>query len=97
MRNIFQSETITDAGLVCSLLARNGIDAKVVEQSSHYPPTINSEVWITNDEQAEQAIEIIRGYTRSQSSDSGSWECSSCTEKNPGSFEVCWQCGAAAK
>ena len=48
------------------------------------------EVWVTNDDDFEQAIEILKS---SHSSDKGKdWVCQSCSEENDPSFEVCWNC-----
>ncbi|WP_019028287.1 DUF2007 domain-containing protein [Colwellia piezophila] len=48
------------------------------------------ELWVTNDEDFEQAIEILKS---SQNSDKGEdWICQSCSEENDPSFEVCWNC-----
>ena len=48
------------------------------------------EVWVTNDEDFEQAIEILKS---SQNSVKGEdWICQSCSEANDPSFEVCWNC-----
>jgi hypothetical protein len=37
---------------------------------------------------------LVRKLDESQPSVLESWKCSSCGEKNPKSFEVCWSCGS---
>jgi hypothetical protein len=37
---------------------------------------------------------LVRKLYENQPSELESWECSSCREKNPKSFEVCWSCGS---
>lgn len=37
---------------------------------------------------------LVRQLYENQPSELESWECSSCSEKNPKSFEVCWSCGS---
>ena len=38
--------------------------------------------------------ELARKLYENQPSEPEAWECSSCSEKNPKSFEVCWSCGS---
>jgi hypothetical protein len=48
------------------------------------------EVWVTSDDDFEQAIEVL---ALSQNSNKGDdWVCTSCAEENGPSFEVCWNC-----
>ena len=37
---------------------------------------------------------LVRKLRENQPSEIGWWECSSCNENNPNSFEVCWSCGS---
>jgi hypothetical protein len=39
-------------------------------------------------------LALVRKLDENQPSELESWECSSCSEKNPKSFEVCWSCGS---
>jgi hypothetical protein len=48
------------------------------------------EVWVTNDIDYNQAIEIVNS---SQSSKNDiDWTCTNCSETNDYSFEICWNC-----
>ena len=51
------------------------------------------ELWVVNDSDEERALKIIEEMNQATSAD---WFCSVCGEQNPGNFQVCWQCGAAA-
>jgi hypothetical protein len=93
MRNVFQSTTVTEAGLVRSLLIENGIDARLVESVSHHPATANSEVWITRDEDHDRALELVRNMYDAPSREAEAWSCPKCRERNPASFDLCWSCG----
>ena len=48
------------------------------------------ELWVVNDEDSEKAIQLLESI---QDDDpSKEWVCTSCNEKNAGSFEICWNC-----
>jgi hypothetical protein len=40
---------------------------------------------------------LVRKPYENQPSELESWACSSCSEKNPKSFEVCWSCGSGRR
>jgi hypothetical protein len=48
------------------------------------------EVWVTNDGDFEQALNILK--TSNSSKEGKDWVCRSCSEENAPSFEVCWNC-----
>jgi hypothetical protein len=48
------------------------------------------EVWISNDEDFDLAIKIVKS-SQSSSKDED-WLCKNCSEKNDPSFEICWKC-----
>lgn len=48
------------------------------------------EVWIVNDIDYSRAIEIVNSSQNSKNEIE--WTCSSCSEKNSSSFEICWNC-----
>jgi hypothetical protein len=52
------------------------------------------QVWVDRDEDAARARELIDAYFRSGSAATGVLFCPTCGEENPGSFELCWACGA---
>ena len=51
------------------------------------------EVWLTDSEWQTRAEHLINTL-QSQPQRTEPWVCQHCHEKNEGSFEVCWQCGA---
>jgi hypothetical protein len=93
VRNVFQAQTLTEAGLVRNLLVENGIDAKVVGERASFSGIALSEVWISNDHDRERAVELVRELY-STTEEGPLWECVACGESSPESFELCWQCGA---
>ncbi len=55
------------------------------------------EVWVA-DELYEVATQLVKDAQSelAETADSD-WVCSTCTEENPGTFELCWQCSVARK
>ena len=48
------------------------------------------ELWISNDEDFNQAMEILK---LSHSNEKGEdWICHNCSEENDPSFDICWNC-----
>lgn len=50
------------------------------------------EIWVT-EQDFSKASDIVENSLNDTGSD---WFCSSCGERNPSSFEVCWQCSSQA-
>lgn len=51
------------------------------------------ELWVVNDDDEERALKVIESLNQKPRQD---WICPVCGEKNPGSFQFCWNCGAEA-
>jgi len=52
------------------------------------------EIWATNDEQYENAKNIIRdALSEKEPSERPEWTCSNCGEALGGQFSTCWKCG----
>jgi hypothetical protein len=101
MKKIFSSVEVSETVLVRDALVQHGIEASIQNQSSGYSSTPAfrppAEVWIPSDADAERAIEIVREtlFTLDNTTEDDSWICSQCTEKNPPSFDLCWNCQTA--
>ncbi len=48
------------------------------------------ELWVDEDSEYDKAIQLIKEINTADNT--SNWECSYCHEKNPTSFEICWQC-----
>jgi len=55
-------------------------------------PFLNTwpEIWVVNDEDYAQALEIISKTLNQNNTDY--WVCTQCGEQNTSAFEVCWNC-----
>lgn len=51
------------------------------------------EVWLENDAQYNDALELLQKNILKNKSQGQDWICSSCGEKNGAAFEFCWNCG----
>lgn len=98
MRKVYTAATLADAHLVAGLLVREGIAATVMNENAqgglgeipftHAWP----EVWVEEAQDVPRALEVIRSLERADTN--RSITCKSCGESNPGTFELCWNCGA---
>jgi len=103
MQKVFSAGSYIEAQLVRSYLEHIGIAVKIVNENSsgtpgspHWALPVPAEIWVLDDTQHPDAVRHVKEYFVTQAADSGAeWKCSKCGEDNPGSFEVCWNCGHA--
>jgi hypothetical protein len=69
-----------------------GGTGSIIEKGSSAYPQLATEVWISRDDQHDQAAELIRRLY-SKAPEEESWACANCGEPSPASFELCWACG----
>jgi len=81
---------LEDAGIAC--VVENEFSSGGVGDLSPFETW--PELWVVNDADEERAVKIIEDLNQPTQQD---WYCSVCGEKNPGSFQVCWNCGAERK
>lgn len=97
MVRLTQAPNIAIATLWCDLLREAGMPATVQRQhlgaaAGHLPPPeCLPEVWLTHEEHAERARELLRALERLPQR---RWHCPACGERVEGGFEQCWNCGA---
>jgi hypothetical protein len=94
-RKVYAASTITDAALVKNLLEADGIACQVVERSTARWGAGLSEVWIFDETQRESALQLISAM-KARPANQDDWRCR-CGETCPGTFEVCWSCGATKR
>lgn len=101
MVQVFTDQNIALVGSVRGFLENNGIACQLRnEYSSSVMGEVSfflvwPELWVA-DAQAQEARELIKQLD--SSSPSGpDWTCRNCGESNPGTFDICWQCGTAVK
>ena len=98
MRRVFSSNEVSETVLVRDALLQHGLDATLLNEYSGQsavpafrPP---AEVWVSRDEDFEAARRVVTETlaTLDGHSSAAAWVCSGCGERNPPSFETCWQC-----
>ncbi|HEY1080911.1 MAG TPA: DUF2007 domain-containing protein [Prosthecobacter sp.] len=106
MKEIFVDPDLTRVGFAKNLLEAEGIACFIRNENTRtlgpsvagfsYTQLLDPAVCILDDSQWEQAAEIIRTHFQNTSVAEGAdWECASCKESSPASFDVCWNCGSA--
>ena len=99
MRKVFSSNEISETSLVRDALVQRGVAVTIQNEYSgrsavpgFRPP---AEVWVSRDEDYEDARRIVVDTVAALSSrsDGQPWVCANCSEENPQSFDLCWNCG----
>jgi hypothetical protein len=80
-RNILESHGI-------DVFLRNEFASSAIGEVSPFDTWV--EVWLRNDTDYERACSIIENSLSKE--DEPPWLCSTCSEKNDASFEICWNC-----
>ncbi len=102
MKPVFRERDYTRVALLQSVLEAKGIQTFVRNQYSStqiigFPnPAFFPALCVVNDEDYEEARQILKDYLN-EDGEKASLElpCPACGERNPGNFEICWNCGAA--
>lgn len=99
MRRVYTAAHLVDAQLLTYSLESNGIWARVFNESLQGGvgelPHVYPEVWIEDDNDWERARSLVEKFERGVTRNKGVVRCPQCYEENPGTFEICWQCGTA--
>jgi hypothetical protein len=102
VQRLYRAADLTDAYLLLHRLQREGIGARVLNEHArgalgeipftHAAP----EVWLDDERDLGRAQALLRQHEAAPVS-GRSWRCPRCREDNPAEFELCWNCGAAAR
>jgi len=87
------------SGYITSMLEQAGI--KFVVRNQYLSGAMGElpitecwpEIWVTDQQEFEQAMDIVRIATAELTNNSGPWHCR-CGEQNEGQFASCWKCGS---
>jgi hypothetical protein len=100
MREVFSNQDLTlvsyykglldEAGIHCFIRNENGGNPDVAGIS--FQPTL----CVISDADFRAAIDLLKSKPAEATANRADWSCPSCHEENPGNFELCWNCGAAA-
>jgi len=92
-----------DLRLVAGYLEKEGIGVVTLNEHQggnpgvpHWALSVWAELWVRDPAQFARARELLHEYQAAQRrGDTAEWRCGKCKESNPGTFEVCWNCGRA--
>ncbi len=98
MRRLYTAGHLPEAYLLLHMLESEGIAAQVFNENAQggvgelpfthtYP-----ELWV-EDRDLDRARSVVERFERPQET-LNSFTCTVCGEHNPGTFELCWNCGA---
>ena len=99
MKRVHIAPTLLDAQLAVDALSSLGIvshifNANAVGALGEVPfMQAQPEVWVEDDTQERHAREVLVAFLNVRPS--ADKICSHCSERNPGNFMSCWQCGRA--
>lgn len=98
MKKIYSAASLPDAHLIRNLLREAGIEAHVLNENAQggvgQLPVMDAypQIWIADERDLPRAREMIEAFEQMPSVRS-SLRCERCTEQNPSTFQVCWNCG----
>jgi hypothetical protein len=98
MTEIFRNRDSAAIGHFQSLLEAEGIRTYLRDEyaASTSFPEVTPALCIIEDADVERGVELIRAYIESSNSSPNKEQtCPQCGEIVPGTFAVCWKCGAA--
>ena len=98
MKKVHTAATLAEAHLLVDLLADRGIRARIFNANAsslagELPiEAALPQVWVEDPAHAARARELIDEFARQPIQ--AARKCPACHEDNPGSFDLCWSCGA---
>ena len=98
MRRIYTALDLQEAYLLKGLLEHAGISVKIINEHAQGAvgeiPFVEvfPELWVDEDSNEVAALQCIDEY-HTRKKIKGELCCLQCSEMNPASFELCWQCG----
>ena len=98
MKRVHTAATLAEAHLLVDLLADRGIRARIFNANAsslagELPiEAAMPQVWVDDPADASRAREVIEDFRIAPTSPVR--KCPACGEDNPGSFDLCWNCGA---
>ncbi|MEO5695429.1 MAG: DUF2007 domain-containing protein [Usitatibacter sp.] len=99
MKRVHTAANLPEAHLLVDLLADRGIRARIFNANAsslagELPiDAALPQLWVDDPADAPRAREVIAEYTLRPVS-TAVVKCPACGEDNPGSFDLCWNCGA---
>lgn len=99
MKRVHIAPTLLDAQLAADMLSSLGIATHILNANAAGAlgelPFMQAqpEVWVDDDTQERRAREALADFPNPTAGEEKT--CPNCSERNPGNFLSCWQCGSA--
>jgi hypothetical protein len=98
MKKLFTTQNKVFLYLLQSSLESDGIVCLIKNEQPPLAGEIGPdiawpEIWVMQDEQFENALQILNEQRANFSKKQKGWKCANCNENNEGQFEICWNCG----
>ena len=96
---IYKAANSYEAHFIKGLLKKHSIESKLLGENlsigmGELPIDVIQVEILVSKEHLEESKKIISNYEKNLSLDTNkeNWECPSCSNINPSSFEICWNC-----
>ena len=98
MLKVYSNERVELVGSLQNYLKQYDIPTQI---RNHYASSVMGEIGFANawpelwvlQEHFNEAQKLLEKFDKSAPIQGPQWICDNCNEENPGTFELCWQCG----
>jgi hypothetical protein len=100
LKKLYSAASLPDAHLIRDLLGHAGIEAHVFNENAQSGvgqlPVMEAypQIWIVNERDLPRARQILEAFEHMPAIGSN-LRCEQCSEDNPTTFQLCWNCGAS--
>jgi hypothetical protein len=98
MREVFSSPDVTEVSYYKSLLDEAEIASYIQNENANSIGLAGAmffpRLCIVDDTAYHEALRVLKERQFKGSIEPADWTCPTCSEKNPGNFELCWKCNA---
>lgn len=100
MKKLYSAASLPDAHLIRNLLDQAGIEARVFNENAQggvgQLPVMEAcpQIWIVNERDLQRARQLLEAFEHMPAIRSN-LRCQQCSEDNPTTFQLCWNCGSS--
>lgn len=97
MKELYTNMDSSRIGLYKSILDEAGIASYIQNENTAQlvnmiSPIFQPTLCIVDDDRYDEAVALLKPLNYNETSELPDWTCAKCSESNPGSFDVCWNC-----
>jgi len=100
LKKLYSAVSLPDAHLIRNLLEEAGIEAHVLNENAQggvgQLPVMEAypQIWIVDERDLPRARKLIEAF-ESMPAIGNNLRCTYCSEDNPSTFQLCWNCGSS--